>query len=81
MGSHLLKGEVLRVINSKNDWFYEMRPQIITVFGIIGVLNISGSNTNLGFKLISQISGIVLLVIAYKIRSWRREYRRTHLTF
>lgn len=60
----------------KYDWFYELRPQLISIIGFIGLLNQVGASSHPGLNYLSHLCGVILLAIAYRITQWRREYRR-----
>lgn len=63
----------MRHIQNKNDWFYELKPQLLSLIGVVGLLNLFETN-NMFFA--SQICGFVLLFSAFKISNWRKEYRK-----
>lgn len=70
----------MRHIQDKYDWAYEMRPQILTAFGVFGILHCFNTNKDDAvFSALSTICGLVLFAIAYKISQWRREYRKNIL--
>lgn len=64
----------MRHIQTKYDWFYEFRPYLIVFFGFLGVLTQSQDSSALLH--VGQACGVLLLILAYKIMSWRREYRK-----
>lgn len=67
----------LNNVQSKNDWLYEFKPEMITLIGLIGI----GHGASLlridTVILLGHICGLILLFFAYKIRKWRKVYRRS----
>ncbi|MGZ5279090.1 MAG: hypothetical protein ACXWC9_04060 [Pseudobdellovibrionaceae bacterium] len=69
----------MRHIENKNDWFYEFKPQLMMLFGMIGLFSnfLVPIATEAIAHRTAQACGIVLLVLAIKILDWRKTYRET----
>ncbi len=59
----------------KTDWIYELRPILILLFGLFGIIN-HNLTGNMTLLRVSEISGLVLIFCGIKICQWRYEYRK-----
>lgn len=64
----------LSQIQHKNDWFYEARPILILLFGVLGLLSNSFIADPVWLR-VGQVCGAALIYSAIKIYYWRHEYR------
>jgi hypothetical protein len=70
-----IRGGSVKHIENKNDWFYEFRPQLILFFGLLGLLSQLFMPSVTLWTYFSQACGLVLIITAFKIYEWRRNYR------
>lgn len=60
----------------RNDWLYEFRPMLYLLMGLLGLIN-GASLGDTFFLRLSQVSGVVLIIAAWKVYQWRKDYRRS----
>jgi hypothetical protein len=63
----------------KDNDFYELRPFLIILFGLLGVFNSLFVPGNPVLNHLAQFCGVVLLFCAAKIIRWRKNFRNQWL--